>query len=517
MQNREERSGGTMTDIPSNYFTDARFEGLTISSAVVEGTYSGLLETEGDEDWIQVTLFGGVTYTIAAHLADGNVNDNGDSFLWIFDGTGTAVAFDNDNGSSRNSVLTFTPATTRQFFISVSDNSGFTGEYSVEMNTVGGLANKVLGPGADVYTGASGERIFGGKGNDTITMNLPLVAHGDQGDDIITSTVEGILYGGIGNDRLTTGAAAAGHAFGEAGDDVLTAGTGGAVFFGGPGNDTLIGGTNNDELSGNDGSDLLTGTSGNDRLTGGAGTDVLNGGAGMDRMWGGSGDDIYFVDNAGGDAVNEFTGDGNDLIASSITLSLADATRVTGAVERLTLSGAATINGTGNALANTIVGNTAANTLDGGAGNDSLFGMSGNDVLVGSLGNDFHNGGVNNDRLRGGLGNDTQIGGANNDLFVFDTAPNTVANRDVIADFNPAQDSFQMENAVFTLLGAPGALNPNFFFAGAAAHDPNDRIVYNKATGIAIYDSNGNAAGGVTQFAVLTNKPTLTAADFIVI
>ena len=61
------------------------------------------------------------------------------------------------------------------------------------------------------------------------------------------------------------------------------------------------------------------------------------------------------------------------------------------------------------------------------------------------------------------------------------------------------------------------ALNPAFFFAGAAAHDANDHIIYNSSTGVLFYDSNGNLAGGATVIATLTNKPLLTAGDFGVI
>jgi Ca2+-binding RTX toxin-like protein len=62
-------------------------------------------------------------------------------------------------------------------------------------------------------------------------------------------------------------------------------------------------------------------------------------------------------------------------------------------------------------------------------------------------------------------------------------------------------------------------LNPGFFRAGAAALDANDYVIYNKATGVLSYDSNGNLAGGSVQVAVLTNatKPTLDASDFVVI
>ena len=51
----------------------------------------------------------------------------------------------------------------------------------------------------------------------------------------------------------------------------------------------------------------------------------------------------------------------------------------------------------------------------------------------------------------------------------------------------------------------------------AAAHDADDRIVYNAATGALIYDSNGLATGGAVQFATLAKNLALTNADFVVI
>ena len=61
------------------------------------------------------------------------------------------------------------------------------------------------------------------------------------------------------------------------------------------------------------------------------------------------------------------------------------------------------------------------------------------------------------------------------------------------------------------------ALNPAFFRVGATALDANDFIVYNKATGALFYDANANAAGGAVQFATLSNKAAISAADFFVI
>ncbi|WP_408589762.1 LamG-like jellyroll fold domain-containing protein [Novosphingobium sp.] len=62
----------------------------------------------------------------------------------------------------------------------------------------------------------------------------------------------------------------------------------------------------------------------------------------------------------------------------------------------LTLNGTA-VNGTGNALDNTIVGNASANQLDGGAGDDKLSGGAGDDTLIGGTGKDDMTGGTGND------------------------------------------------------------------------------------------------------------------------
>jgi autotransporter-associated beta strand protein len=226
-------------------------------------------------------------------------------------------------------------------------------------------------------------------------------------------------------------------------------------------------------------SNILTGNSAANTLSGLGGYDIINGGGGLDHMTGGDGSDTYYADLAT-DVVTESnavlaTG-GDDLVY----FTGATGTFKLGAnVERLTLQGAAAINGTGNALANTIIGNGAANVLNGGLGIDTLT---------------------------GGLGNDT---------FRFDTL--LAANIDNITDFNVAADTMQLENAIFTGLTAGAVITAaQFHDITAAAQDADDKILYNHTTGNLTFDSNGLAAGGQTVFAHVTANTALTNLDFFV-
>jgi serralysin len=129
------------------------------------------------------------------------------------------------------------------------------------------------------------------------------------------------------------------------------------------------------------------------------------------------------------------------------------------------------------------------------------------------------NGGNGADRLMGQLGHDTMIGGLGNDAFEFNNTP-IAANTDIIRDFADVagnNDIIALDDIAFTTIGGPGPLNPAFFRAGPVALDANDHVIYNQATGVLNYDTNGNAGGGVFQIATLTNRPVLTAADFVVV
>ena len=169
------------------------------------------------------------------------------------------------------------------------------------------------------------------------------------------------------------------------------------------GNDDLFGLAGNDQLFGGNGNDRLFGGNGLDKLFGETGNDFLDGGKGPDQMRGGTGNDTYVVDNAA-DKVIEAANQGNDLVRSSISHVL------TANVEKLTLTGAAAINGIGNTLNNVITGNAGVNSLNGGTGHDVLVGGAGGDTLIGGDGNDTLIPGPGNgvrDIISGGSGFDT--------------------------------------------------------------------------------------------------------------
>jgi len=143
--------------------------------------------------------------------------------------------------------------------------------------------------------------------------------------------------------------------------------------------------------TGDGAANALTGDELADNMLGGGGNDTLTGGLNADTPAGGLGNDTYV--NPRGDTIVENAGQGTDTVQSDGAFSLAAIANV----ERLFLTGAANINGTGNTLNNYISGNTGNNSLNGGDGADTLLGGSGNDTLTGGAGADSLNGGAGND------------------------------------------------------------------------------------------------------------------------
>ena len=458
------------------------------------------------------------------------------------------------------------------------------------------------GAGADVMAGGAGNDVYvvddaldqaveaSGAGKDQVrsSVSFTLGAHVEQ---LVLAGALAIDGTGNGLNNFLTGNAAANTLDGKAGADGMAGGAGDDFYVvdhigdrvtenAGEGIDTVTSSVSF-SLTGHVENLVLTGAAaltatGNslaNAIAGNAGANTINGGGGADAMAGGGGNDIYIVDNVG-DVVTELAGQGTDLVKSTVTFTLG------AEVEKLTLRGSGAIDGTGNAVANTIAGNEAANRLDGGAGADKLLGAGGNDVYIvdnvadqvieassgggldrvessvsftlgdhveelvltgagaidgtgnagansltgnaaanrldGGRGNDVLAGGGGDDSLLGGLGLDTLTGGAGNDRFVFDKAI-LAANADNILDFTRGADTIVLENAQFKGLAA-GAMGASALAIGTSAADADDRIVYDPATGRLWYDADGSGATAQILFATLASPPaTLAASDFVVI
>ncbi|MER8483349.1 calcium-binding protein, partial [Mesorhizobium sp. M1322] len=211
-------------------------------------------------------------------------------------------------------------------------------------------------------------------------------------------------------------------------------------------------------------------------IQGNAGANAINGLGGADTMIGYEGNDGYYIDNAG-DKVIEAIGGGRDSVATMVSYALAAGSQVELLATRYP-SVTTAINLTGNEFAQTIQGNAGANVINGGRGADILTGNGGNDT------------------------------------FVFNSALGA-GNIDRIADFNKLQDKIHIDNAIFAGLSS-GALTSAAFFAGAAAHDSSDHIIYNNSTGALSFDSDGIGGAAQKQFATLAPGLSLTAAAFFV-
>jgi Ca2+-binding RTX toxin-like protein len=107
------------------------------------------------------------------------------------------------------------------------------------------------------------------------------------------------------------------------------------------------------------------------------------------------------------------------------------------------------------------------------------------------------------------------VGNGGADTFRFTTAPGA-GNVDAIGDFSVADDTIQLDNAVFTGLAA-GALAAGAFNTGAGATQADDRIIYNSATGALLFDVDGVGGVAAVQFATIGTGLAMTAADFFVI
>ena len=281
---------------------------------------------------------------------------------------------------------------------------------AADINGTGNSLNNVItgNTGNNTLDGGAGiDTLIGGAGNDTYVVDATgdaITENAGEGTDNVQASASYTLSAEIENLTLTgvaaisgTGNSLANTITGNSADNALDGAGGDDLLFGAAGADALVGGLGTDTASyvgsaavnvnlaanvatGGDAAgdtfssvENVIGSSNNDTLTGDSAANSLDGGAGADAMAGGAGDDTFIVDNAG-DTASENASEGTDTVRSAVTFVL-------GAnIENLVLTGVANVNGTGNALANTLTGNAGNNVLDGGTGVDTMIGGAGDDT-----------------------------------------------------------------------------------------------------------------------------------------
>ncbi len=111
----------------------------TAYSITVGDTFTGMLETAGDRDWVEVDLVSGEDYRLSL-TGDGS-QPLADTFLRLYDANGNLVAQDDDSGPGFNSLLSFTAATTGTYYIAAGAyGDQYAGTYSVSTRIDDGSA-----------------------------------------------------------------------------------------------------------------------------------------------------------------------------------------------------------------------------------------------------------------------------------------------------------------------------------------------------------------------------------------
>ncbi|WP_225009724.1 DUF642 domain-containing protein [Novosphingobium percolationis] len=459
------------------------------------------------------------------------LDDGGFAVAWM-DGSGTLG--DADGAGIKAQVFTFKAPVNHAPAID-SNGGGAGASVSVAENTIavttvhatdaeaGTTITYAITGGADAalfqIDAATGALRFKAAPN----FEIPADAGGDNVYDVVVTASDGVLTDTQALAVTVTDVLEYNLIIGTAKGDKLVGTTGNDWFDGKAGSDKMAGGLGDDvyvvEVSGDkmtenvgEGVDTVrtalakytlgknlenlvfiddTGHKGygnvlDNHLVGGAGADLLDGKTGADTLEGGAGDDLYYIDSVGDIEVE--TGDGGtDSVFATVSHVLSDQ------VENLTLkSGKLALDGSGNDSANVLIGNANANHLSGLGGDDRIVGGKGLDVLT------------------GGTGADT---------FAFDTKPSN-SNRDTITDFTHGEDRLTFSLTVFKGFAATGAVDAGAFWAGAgvdAAHDADDRLIYNTTTGTLWYDADGNGKAKAVQVALLEGHPTLDFTDLLVV
>jgi Ca2+-binding RTX toxin-like protein len=297
---------------------------------------------------------------------------------------------------------------------------GRAGSDTYVVDDPGDIVTEAAGQGTDTVLSSINYALPANVENLTLTGNDDLTATGNNVANVITANSgKDTLIAGTGLARLIGGAGDDTFVINNTGD-IVQAQAGGpntvlsSVSYVAPGNVHNLTGTGSANIT-------LTGNNLQDVITGNAGNDILKAGTGIATLIGGSGNTTFVVNNVA-DVVIEHPGAGLAIIRSNVSYAAADN------VQDLFLTGGAALTATGNAHGGTnlIVGNTGSDTLIGGTGIDVLEAGSGKTTLSASTAAVMM-GGANADKIIAGTGPVFIDGGAGLDAITLGSANSVVA------------------------------------------------------------------------------------------
>lgn len=391
-------------------------------------------------------------------------------------------------------------------------------------------AGSIFGPSFNTIT------VFAGAGDDLIVVTTEnCIYQGEKGNDIFVSDgANNSFDGGRGVDTYSAEAAEGG-----AGID-LAAGTAFARFN--LSSDVLTnienvrGSLSDDEIFGDSGNNRIDGLAGNDSIDGDPGNDTISGGTGANRLFGNAGidtlvvegnissktrvspDTIRVIGRLDGVVFDHIASGFEQVLENNTLKSIAlfmDETDTNGELQIHIAESPVVAAINGFAAGQTLNGTASANTLNGGDGHDDIAGLGGSDTLNGDGGDDEIFGGEGADTINGGPGVDRLTGGSGNDTFVFSTT--LAGDSDTITDYSVTQDTIRIKSNLVGNLPAGSLPTSRFKNTAQGSIDADDRIIYNKANGQLIFDSNGSRAGGGVLIAKLPTNLAMVASEIVIV
>ena len=105
----------------------------TTGQVPVNGSANANIDEAGDVDWFRVELQSGQQYAIDLEGSPTDMGTLPDPYLFLFDGAGTELDWNDDGGADFNSRLLFTPETTGTYYIGAGAFGSEVGTYTLSV------------------------------------------------------------------------------------------------------------------------------------------------------------------------------------------------------------------------------------------------------------------------------------------------------------------------------------------------------------------------------------------------